>query len=326
MAPWHYLGGDWSANRYRRRTGYDPIHVFGQSLFPVHVGPLLRWVDRWGEAEIVDAIPRYCPSWCNWMVRVPVLREVTIWNLLLILRKRPPVSGESLEGCPTEPAREAAAQNGQTGQPAKNRLERKKETPSHTPPLPLRHPWRHSLRRAKNLLGHEPLFLPVLLRLTPLGTSRQITGSTDLVIEGFPRSGNTFTTFAIEDASSHELTIASHVHQPSQIKLALARRLPTVLVVRDPVSALASYLVYDHRFSASEVIGEYCSYHRELVPYAERLLVCEFDEVTSHISSVIRRINLRYSLRIPPFDEDPSNVERVLAQIERQAQTGSSRS
>ena len=49
--------------------------------------------------------------------------------------------------------------------------------------------------RTKNFFGHEPIFLPILLRLTPLGTSRQITPATDLVIEGFPRSGNTFTTF-----------------------------------------------------------------------------------------------------------------------------------
>ncbi len=187
-----------------------------------------------------------------------------------------------------------------------------------TPKLPpgFRHLWRHFLRRGKNLLGVEPIFLPVLLRLTPLGTSRQITGATDLVIEGFPRSGNTFTTFAVDDASGHRLTIASHVHQPSQIKLALARGVPTVLVVRDPVSALASYLVYDPRFSEPTVIGEYCSYHRQLVPYAERLLICEFDEVTSHMRSVVGRINHRYSLQIGPFDEAPSNVERVLAQIE----------
>ena len=198
-----------------------------------------------------------------------------------------------------------------------NRLMRVDDVASPKLPLEVRHLWRQILRRAKNFLGHEPIFLPILLRLTPLGTSRQITASTDLVIEGFPRSGNTFTTFAIEDASGHELTIASHVHQPCQIKLALARGLPTVLVVRDPVSALASYLVYDDRFSASTVIGEYCSYHRELVPYAERLLICEFDEITSHISSVIARINLKFSMQIPAFDEDPSNVERVLAQIER---------
>jgi hypothetical protein len=197
-----------------------------------------------------------------------------------------------------------------------NCLMRVDDVASRRLPSEVRHLWRNFLRRAKNLLGLDPVFLPVLLRLTPLGTSRQITPSTDLVIEGFPRSGNTFTAFAVDDASGHQLTIASHVHQPSQIKLALARGVPTVLVVRAPVAALASYLVYDPRFSASTVIGEYCSYHRQLVPYAERLLVCEFDEVTSHTCSVIDRINHRYSLRIGPFDEEPSHVDQVFAQIE----------
>ncbi len=178
------------------------------------------------------------------------------------------------------------------------------------------YPWRRFLRRAKYALGHDPAFLPILLRFTPLGISRQITESTQLVIEGFPRSGNTFTTFAIGDACGHQITIASHVHQPSQIKLALARGLPTVFVIRDPVFALASYLAYDQRFSASAVIHEYCSYHRELVPYAERLLICDFDEITSSISTVIDGINRRYSLQIPPFDEGSSNVKRLFAQIE----------
>ena len=178
------------------------------------------------------------------------------------------------------------------------------------------YPWRKFLRGAKNALGHEPAFLPLLLRLTPRGVSRQITDSTQLVIEGFPRSGNTFTTFAIGDACNHQITIASHVHQPSQIKNAIARGVPTVFVIRDPVFALASYLAWDQRFSASAVIREYCSYHRQLVPYADRFLICEFDEITSNISTVIERINRRYSLNIPPFDEGPSNVKRLFAQIE----------
>lgn len=183
-------------------------------------------------------------------------------------------------------------------------------------PLQIRHPWRHTLRRAKNVLGREPIFLPILLRLTPLSTSRRITGSTHLVIEGFPRSGNTFTSFAVDEASGHMITIASHVHQPSQIKYALAHSVPTVLVIRDPVSALASYLVYDRRFSVSTVIGEYCSYHQQLVPYAERLLICEFEEITSKMPSVIDRINQRFGFQIAPFDDSPSNVQRVMAQID----------
>lgn len=94
-APWHYLGGEWSGRHYRRRTGFDPIHQFGESLFPVHVGPLMRWIHRWNKVEVVESIPRYHPSWCNWVVRVPVLRELASWNLLLILRKRSLANGNS---------------------------------------------------------------------------------------------------------------------------------------------------------------------------------------------------------------------------------------
>jgi SAM-dependent methyltransferase len=88
-APWHYFGGEFAGRRYRKQTGDEPIHQFGESLFPVHVGPLLRWIDRWNKVEVVEAVPRYYPSWCNWLVRVPVLREVATWNLLLVMRKRP---------------------------------------------------------------------------------------------------------------------------------------------------------------------------------------------------------------------------------------------
>ena len=299
--PWHYLGGEWSANRYRRRTGFDPVHHFGHSLFPVHIGPLLRWAQRSGAVEILEASPRYYPSWCRGLVKVPGLREVATWNLLLILRKKGPATGVS-------PA--PRVEQTKTEVPAVSESER----PTLLSQARYRGRW--LLRHGKSVLGREPALLPLYLRLTPLGTSRRISKSTDLVVEGFPRSGNTFTSFAIDDASGHELSIASHVHQPSQIKLALSRGVPTVFVVRDPLSALASYLVYDQRFSASSVIAEYCSYHRQLVPYAERLLVCEFEEVTTQMPSVIERINQRYSLRIPPFDDDPSNVKQVMARIE----------
>jgi hypothetical protein len=181
-----------------------------------------------------------------------------------------------------------------------------------------RYIWRHLLRQGKQLVGHEPIFLPLLLRLTPLGTSRQITAHTDLVVEGFPRSGNTFTTFALEDASAHTLEIASHVHQPSQIKLGLARGLPTIMVIREPAAALASYLVYGPQFTPAQVTREYCSYHRELVPYVERILICEFAEVTTNMASVIDRINHRYSMKIPAFDESPANIARIQSKIVQQ--------
>ncbi len=90
-APWHYLGGRLAANRYARRTGRRPKNDFGATLFPLSVARMLRWKSSRVAAGVVDAVavvPRYHPRWASWVVRVPALREVATWNLLLVLRVR----------------------------------------------------------------------------------------------------------------------------------------------------------------------------------------------------------------------------------------------
>jgi hypothetical protein len=177
---------------------------------------------------------------------------------------------------------------------------------------------RRLLRRGKYMVGHDPLFLPILLRLTPMGVARRIGPDTDLVVEGFPRAGNTFVVYALQSASDNRLNVASHVHHPSQVKLAVAQGIPTVFVVREPIATLSSYLTYAQHGRSSGVLKEYISYHQELVPYADRLLICDFEESTVKMSSVIARINQRYSMKIPPFDQSAANVERIFAKIARQ--------
>ena len=87
-SPWHYLGGRRARRRYVRRHGHEPKNRFGESLFPVTAGEGLRWAATQREADVLAALPRYNPRWSYWMLRVPVLREVTTWNLVLVLRKR----------------------------------------------------------------------------------------------------------------------------------------------------------------------------------------------------------------------------------------------
>jgi len=37
---------------------------------------------------VVDLAPRYNPRWSRFLLRVPVVREVVTWNLVIVLRKR----------------------------------------------------------------------------------------------------------------------------------------------------------------------------------------------------------------------------------------------
>ncbi len=87
MSPWHYLGSRFAERRYVRRNGRPPKNRVGTSLFPVHVGSVLRLMRSRSDVGIVDALPRYYPRWCKVIVRIPGLREITTWNLLLILRR-----------------------------------------------------------------------------------------------------------------------------------------------------------------------------------------------------------------------------------------------
>jgi SAM-dependent methyltransferase len=87
-APWHFLGGRYARTRYRRRHGHEPKNKYGESLFPVLVRDGLRWAAEQQHGEVLDALPRYHPGWARASVRVPGLRELTTWNLLIVVRKR----------------------------------------------------------------------------------------------------------------------------------------------------------------------------------------------------------------------------------------------
>nr|WP_157347390.1 class I SAM-dependent methyltransferase [Nocardioides sp. MAH-18] len=87
-SPWHFLGGQRARERYRKRHGHEPKNKFGESLFPMTVASGLRWAAGQDQADVLDLIPRYNPRSFYWLTRVPLLRELFTWNLVIVLRRR----------------------------------------------------------------------------------------------------------------------------------------------------------------------------------------------------------------------------------------------
>ncbi len=87
MSPWHYLGSGYAERRYLRRHQREPKHHRGVNLYAVHIGPVLRALRARPDVRIVAARPRYYPRWCGFLVRLPGLREVLTWNLMVIMRR-----------------------------------------------------------------------------------------------------------------------------------------------------------------------------------------------------------------------------------------------
>jgi SAM-dependent methyltransferase len=86
-APWHFLGGTFARRRFVRKQGREPKNRFGESLYAVTVTDGLRWSRRQRGGEVLDVTARYNPRWAHVLLRIPILREVSTWNLVIVLRR-----------------------------------------------------------------------------------------------------------------------------------------------------------------------------------------------------------------------------------------------
>ena len=86
MGMTHYLGGERAAARYARKHGHPAKNNYGSSLFAVSAADGLSWAENTG--ALVAAFPRYHPRWAWGLTSVPVLREFTVSNLVLVLQPR----------------------------------------------------------------------------------------------------------------------------------------------------------------------------------------------------------------------------------------------
>jgi hypothetical protein len=168
---------------------------------------------------------------------------------------------------------------------------------------------RRGLRRTRRALGDSTIFLPLVLRLTPTGTTRRLSEHTVLVVEGFPRSANTF--------ARHGVEVSSHVHTPSAVKAAVRRGLPCLVLIREPRPTLASLLVASPHVTAAAAIGEWCHHYEEIWPWRSGFVVATFDQVTTDLGAVIRALNDRFDTDLVPFSGSEGDVAAVFASIER---------
>ena len=87
--PWHFLGGRRARRRYaaharpRAQEQVRRVAVRGHRRGRPALGRDARQA-----ATSSHVLPRYNPWWSRWLLRVPILREVVTWNLVIVLRKR----------------------------------------------------------------------------------------------------------------------------------------------------------------------------------------------------------------------------------------------
>jgi len=135
-----------------------------------------------------------------------------------------------------------------------------------------------------------------ILRLYPLYRNRVVNSATDICIEGFPRSGNSFFVNVFRYWNP-ETRIAHHIHVPAQVIRAVSLNIPCIVLVRNPVDVIASLLIIDERLSLKVALFSYIDFYRRLLPLKTKVIFTYFDEATNNPETVIEKVNDVYGTK-----------------------------
>lgn len=167
--------------------------------------------------------------------------------------------------------------------------------------------------RGRAALEHLPwVYLRVAKRISP--ARPVVGGSTDLVIEGYPRSGNSFLLSWI-DTANPQITIASHIHSIAHVHAALRREIPVVVVIRPPEAAIASHAVFSPDLPLEHMIDRYRRFHLGIARVVDRVIISPFPVTTGAPERVVEA--LRPVMSVPLADAPPGGRDEVMADLER---------
>ena len=136
--------------------------------------------------------------------------------------------------------------------------------------------------------------------------------NTDLLIEGFPRSANSFALNAFKFAQKEPVQVASHLHAPAHVLRAVKVGTLALVLIRNPEDAVLSLLLMSDSYDIPKAIEYYINFYKPLVSCRDQFVLATFDEITTDFGQVIRRINDRYATAFIPYQHTEENVNKVL--------------
>lgn len=143
---------------------------------------------------------------------------------------------------------------------------------------------------------------------------------TEVVIEGYPRSANTFAVCAFLYAQARPVKIARHLHLPVQISRAVKWKIPTMIVLRKPEDAILSYLVRYPALSAKTAVNAYIDFYRTAEAFRNYLTLVAFDTVTHDFGAAIKALNLKFNTNFQTFVPSSDALQEVYRMIDEMDQ------
>jgi hypothetical protein len=138
----------------------------------------------------------------------------------------------------------------------------------------------------------------------------------DVVIEGYPRSANTYAVAAFGFANP-TARISAHLHSWVSVEHASRLGLPTMVLIREPSDAAASLMVFRPGLTARAALRQYLTFYEHAASHADSVVMTAFEEAIADFGCSIRRLNSRFGTAFQPYAKSRDNEEAVRQAVEQ---------
>jgi hypothetical protein len=168
---------------------------------------------------------------------------------------------------------------------------------------------RRAVYEVATLAAKRPAVALPLARMRGHGVL--LSEGTEVVIEGFPCSGNSFAVAAFAQAQPEAVSIAHHTHAPGHLIAAVRRGLPAVALIREPEDAVPDFVTTRPAVTVGQALRGYARFYGPLLEHRTGLVVAPYQEVVTDLGAVIRRVNERFGTEFREFEHTEENVARA---------------
>lgn len=139
----------------------------------------------------------------------------------------------------------------------------------------------------------------------------QVDRRTELIIDGFQGSANSFATAAFKSCQSRPVRLAHHLHAPAQIIRGVRWGIPVLVTLRTPADAVISLVSRWPYLRLSQGLRAYSAFYEALLPHVDGLVVSPFDMTTGQLDDVFEAVNERFGTAFDVFDHTPEQVRQI---------------
>lgn len=152
--------------------------------------------------------------------------------------------------------------------------------------------------------------------------SFRLTNTTTVVVDSYPRCGNSFFEAAFNMAQKGREVVAHHSHAAGQVLAGVKKGLPCIVLIREPEAAISSfYEMSEGKYSIQLLTREFVTFYSSLLPVIDKLIIVETSMMEARFRNLMVHLHDQYGLKVEPYEIDTAmraQLFRVVDEVGRQ--------